>query len=56
MQAWAACEMGQPDLAYEHFLRSVKADLIMSGEMLMMGYMQLLRVVYGKLSPLVLQV
>jgi len=27
IQAWAACEMGQPDLAYEHFLRSAMADL-----------------------------
>ncbi|MCJ7700074.1 MAG: glycoside hydrolase family 65 protein [Anaerolineales bacterium] len=28
MQAWAACEMGQPDLAYEHFMRASRADLI----------------------------
>ncbi len=27
MQAWAACEMQQPDLAYEHFMRAARADL-----------------------------
>lgn len=27
MQAWAACEMGQPDTAYEHFIRAARADL-----------------------------
>ena len=27
MQAWAACEMEQPDLAYEHFMRAACADL-----------------------------
>ncbi|MBU1660630.1 MAG: glycoside hydrolase family 65 protein [Chloroflexi bacterium] len=27
MQAWAACEMEQPDLAYEHFMRAARADL-----------------------------
>jgi trehalose/maltose hydrolase-like predicted phosphorylase len=28
MQAWAACEMGEPDLAYEHFMRAARADLV----------------------------
>jgi trehalose/maltose hydrolase-like predicted phosphorylase len=28
MQAWAACEMGQPDTAYEHFIRAARADLL----------------------------
>ncbi len=27
MHAWAACRMGQPDLAYEHFMRAARADL-----------------------------
>ncbi len=27
IQAWAACEMGQPDVAYEHFMRASRADL-----------------------------
>jgi trehalose/maltose hydrolase-like predicted phosphorylase len=27
MQAWAACEMSLPDLAYEHFMRAAQADL-----------------------------
>ncbi len=27
MQAWAACEMGEPDMAYEHFMRAARADL-----------------------------
>lgn len=27
MQAWAACEMGEPDTAYEHFMRAARADL-----------------------------
>ena len=27
LHAWAACRMGQPDLAYEHFMRSARADL-----------------------------
>lgn len=28
MHAWAACRMGQPDLAYEHFMRAARADLL----------------------------
>jgi kojibiose phosphorylase len=27
MHAWAACEIGQPDVAYEHFIRAARADL-----------------------------
>jgi kojibiose phosphorylase len=27
IQAWAACEMGQPETAYEHFMRASRADL-----------------------------
>jgi kojibiose phosphorylase len=27
IHAWAACEMGQPDTAYEHFLRAASVDL-----------------------------
>lgn len=27
IHAWAACEMGNPDLAYEHFMRAARADL-----------------------------
>jgi kojibiose phosphorylase len=26
-QAWAACEMGQPEIGYPHFMRSLRADL-----------------------------
>ncbi|MCP4357947.1 MAG: glycoside hydrolase family 65 protein, partial [Chloroflexi bacterium] len=28
MHAWAACRMGQPELAYEHFMRAARADLL----------------------------
>ena len=28
MHAWAACRMSQPDLAYEHFMRAARADLL----------------------------
>jgi kojibiose phosphorylase len=27
IHAWAACELGQPELAYEHFMRAARADL-----------------------------
>lgn len=27
VHAWAACELGQPEIAYEHFMRAAKADL-----------------------------
>jgi kojibiose phosphorylase len=27
IHAWAACEIGEPDLAYEHFVRAARADL-----------------------------
>ncbi len=27
IHAWAACEMEQPDIAYEHFIRAARADL-----------------------------
>jgi kojibiose phosphorylase len=27
IHSWAACEMGQPDIAYEHFIRAARADL-----------------------------
>jgi kojibiose phosphorylase len=27
IHAWAACELDQPDLAYEHFMRAARADL-----------------------------
>jgi trehalose/maltose hydrolase-like predicted phosphorylase len=27
-QAWAACEMGQPEIGYSHFIRALRADLI----------------------------
>jgi kojibiose phosphorylase len=27
IHAWAACEIGEPDLAYEHFMRAARADL-----------------------------
>ena len=27
IQAWAACEIGKPNLAYEHFIRAARADL-----------------------------
>ncbi len=27
MHAWAACRMGKPEIAYEHFLRAARADL-----------------------------
>ena len=27
MQAWAACEINRPDLAYEHFIRAARVDL-----------------------------
>jgi len=27
MYAWAACELGEPELAYEHFMRAARADL-----------------------------
>jgi len=26
-QAWAACEMGQPEIGYSHFIRAIRADL-----------------------------
>ena len=28
MHAWASCRMGKPDLAYEHFMRAARADLL----------------------------
>ncbi|NIM92199.1 MAG: beta-phosphoglucomutase [Anaerolineales bacterium] len=27
IHAWAACELGQPEVAYEHFMRAARADL-----------------------------
>jgi kojibiose phosphorylase len=27
MQAWAACQIDRPDLAYEHFIRAARVDL-----------------------------
>jgi kojibiose phosphorylase len=27
IQAWAACEMGEPETAYDHFMRAARADL-----------------------------
>ena len=27
IHAWAACELDQPELAYEHFMRAARADL-----------------------------
>ncbi len=27
IHAWAACEIGEPDLAYEHFMRAARSDL-----------------------------
>ena len=28
MHAWAACRMGEPESAYEHFMRAARADLL----------------------------
>jgi kojibiose phosphorylase len=27
IHAWAACEIGEPELAYEHFMRAARSDL-----------------------------